>query len=414
MSLLEVIIALSLLFVIVGSAMTVVVNTAATTAMTEAKDRLNREAVDVMQTISLDLEQSTWLFFTRGTTAPTVTPPALDLGVTPQLTNATMADADRRYYPYVQLQDGGGTAIGGMCSDFPHTVRAANMINNATLPANLPGAATHRTTLLTPANRTVYLNSFWARSQELLFVRLNTTVWAENPALSQLPSLNFPDGDWTNTSATNRTALGVLYPNGWQAVYNAAGDITGYVERQTDPYGVLLTATEINVVNSTPVIKPSYETVDAPDNDPTVDAYPREYTYAVVPSPIGGFGRLVRAYAVRMSTVTSPQSGTEPGQFITPIPAATTYGMRVDRVLSDNCARIVFETYRTEPEIAGERNLGVYDVRIRIYMARRSSAKSELVLSRVLESVATMRGRTGETDRDNDATKVGRPVALTY
>jgi len=421
MSLIEVIIALAMLFVVIGMAMEVVISTYTTTAMTEAKDRLNREAVDVINRMSDDIAESTWLYFDTS-----VIPTVLDTTTT--ALQASTDDATKQYYPYIQLQDN-GAATGGMGPDFDHTIRAASMVALPALPLNLPGSALNAgnpaadaTTLFTSVNRQDYLSSYWARSQEPLFVRLTASTWTKQPSAENPPPLQFPEaGDWSGTdlSAANHTAMGVLFPSAWTEVLDVGGNIIGYDPRQPNPllppYGRRLTATEVQMVNNEAQIRPSYQTADTPDNDPLVDQYPREYTYAVVPSPMGGLGRLVRAYSVLMSDLTVPHvSGTDPGQFITPIPTANTYGMRVDRVLSDNCVRIVFDTSRTEPRIAGQAGLGVYDVRVRLYMARRSSANSDLVFYRIIEAVLTMRGRTGEVDRANDSVKIGTPLDLTY
>jgi len=420
MSLIEVIIALAMLFVVIGMAMEVVISTYTTTAMTEAKDRLNREAVLVINQMSDDIAESTWLYFDTS-----VIPPILDTTTT--ALQPSVDDTTKRYYPYIQLQDN-GAAVGGMGPDFTHTIRANSMVALPALPMNLPGSALNAgnpaadaTTLFTTVNRADYLSSYWARSQEPLFVRLTASTWTKQPSAENPAPLRFPEaGDWSGTdlSQTNRDLMEVLYPSAWTEVLDGGGNVIGYDPRQPDPllppYGRRLTATEVKMVNNEAQIRPSYQTADSPDNNPLVDQYPREYTYAVVPSPIGGLGRLVRAYTVPIASVTSPSMGSEPGQFITPIPTANTYGMRVDRVLSDNCVRIVFETSRTEPRPVGQAGLGAYDVRVRLYMARQSSVKSELVFYRIIEAVLTMRGRTGEVDRANDSVKIGTPIDLTY
>jgi hypothetical protein len=418
LTLVELIIAMGILLAVIASAMNVVTGTYGTTAMTEAKDRLNREAVDIVNLMSDDLGQSTWLYFDN------TTPGGPFIDTTATALESSTDDSTKAYYPYVQLQNN-GAGVGGLNTlDFPHTQRPASMVALPALPSNLPGSAADATTLFTPAGRANFLSSFHARSQELLFIKLTSAPWTSDPAAQAPNSLVFSAGDWSGTdqSAANRTAIGVLYPSGWAEVRNGAGDITGYSSRQPNPllppYGVRLTATDVRMINSEPVILPNYETIDVPDYTPptagAADQSPREYTYAVVPSPIG-LGRLVRAYSVRKASYATLVAGTNPGQFISDLTLGGANAMVVDRVLSDNCVRIVMDTYRTEPRIAGQAGLGVYDIRVRLYMAKRSSASSKLVIYRTLESVLTMRGRTSEVDRTNDATKLGAtPFDLTY
>ena len=100
----------------------------------------------------------------------------------------------------------------------------------------------------------------------------------------------------------------------------------------------------------------------------------REYMYAVVPSPFSGFGgRLVRAFSVDFSNYPDRGEGGRPGQWIA---RRDNVGFVVDKVLSDDVTRIVFDTYRTDPRSDKQGRVGLNEVRVRLYMASRFWSES--------------------------------------
>jgi hypothetical protein len=145
----------------------------------------------------------------------------------------------------------------------------------------------------------------------------------------------------------------------------------------------------------------------------------REYMYAVVPSPTAlGLGRLVRAY--RRPNATGIPLGVEPGQRITEV--ATDAGsmlseqvaMVVDRVLSDDVVRIVFDTYRTVDAGAGTvTTLGVNQVRLRLFLAKRQTTVPDPIVRKVVTTTFAMRARASTGDLLTISEKLGTaPIGL--
>jgi hypothetical protein len=261
----------------------------------------------------------------------------------------------------------------------------------------------------------------------LYFVRQLQGVWGATPTSSANP-LGFLDGDWTDSSDTNREALGVLAPSGWKDVVDGGGNIVGYTVRDWDvdgdgavaagegdsdsdgqpdaPYGVLLRSGQLLIDGSQLLLLPQWETITQPDYDPVTEEELRTFGYCVVPSPLG-LGRLVRAYRALLADDPAPAEGSEIGQWITPIMGATE-GMRVDEILSDDVVRVVFDTFRTDA------NLDVNQLRARIYLARRQVTEPDVVIYRMVESVIAMRGRISRSDRESDLQFLIQPVSLPY
>jgi hypothetical protein len=93
------------------------------------------------------------------------------------------------------------------------------------------------------------------------------------------------------------------------------------------------------------------------------------------------------------------------------IDPAGTAGMVVDKVLSDDVVRIVFDTFRTTRDTSAaddvNEQLAVNQVRIRLFLARRSIANPSLIISRMLDTVVSMRAKLSKSWVDQDAGLLG-------
>jgi prepilin-type N-terminal cleavage/methylation domain-containing protein len=360
-----------------------------------AKDQVNLDAIEALRTITNDLALSAW-------------------DIPGDVTLPISFDSDRTslYLPYVQIDAlAGNTTARG--SRFAETWRDEPNIRLLDLPPDLPGSASDADTLF-GTNTDGWQTSYYARSQELIFLRQLHETWSSSPATTVAP-IFFANGDWSNPSSANRDALGILPPSGWQAVVDGSGQVTGYAPREDvdgdgnpdQPIGVLLRAGELEVNGSELRLRPIWETVDAPDYQAITQEERRYFMYAVVPSSLG-LGRLVRAYRARKASDPNPVEGTELGQWITPLTSASEFGMRVDHVLTDDCVRVIFDTFRTDS------SLDVNQVRVRIFLARRQASNPDIVIRRVQETIVAMRARISQTDRDNDLKLLIRAVPLAY
>lgn len=409
MSLLEVSISVVILAMVSAMFLQGVIMTKHMESLGNAKDDVNLDAQKILRVLARDLSMSGWAYPSTGVAS---------------LTEA--GDRADAYLPYVQLQNR-GSATGGLGSQFTYTHRAESMVSLGTLSQVLPGSPSDATTLMAAGGRGPYLASFHARSQELLFVRQLQGPWAVAPE-SSLNPLGFVAGDWTDPSDTNRDALGVMAPSGWEAVVDGGGNVVGYTVREWDangdgsvaagegdadsdgqpdePYGVLLRSGQLLIDGSQLRLVPQWETVTAPDYDPSTEEPLRVFSYCVVPTQLG-LGRLVRAYRALVADDPAPVAGVEVGQWITPI-SGVTEGMRVDEVLSDDVVRVVFDTFRTDDA------LDVNQVRARIYMARRQVTNPDVIVYRMVETVIAMRGRISRGDRENDLQFLIQSVSVPY
>jgi hypothetical protein len=410
MSLLETMIALMLFVAAIAILMESLIATRHLSSLGNAEDDLAFSSRQVMDAISGDLAESGW-HFTTATNLP----------------QTQAADRAARYYPYVQQQNL-GAATGGLGSAFTYTHRDEPAVRVfatglARLPGSLPGLPGDAERVFGTA-RAAYLASFAARSQELIFVRQATRGWVADPGQRSPPTIPFDrTKDWSDQSAANRRALGVLYPSGWESTggsyrprrWDVDGDnVIGANEGDSDldglpdvPYGRPLLAGELFVDGNSLTLLPLWETLDQPDYDADTVEEVRDYTYAVVPSPVG-LGRLVRAFKVRVLDEASPSHGFGLGQLMTPYPTAEVFGMKIDRVLSDDVTRVVFDTFRTDA------SLDINQVRVRIYLARQSVSQPELVVYRVADSVVALRAKVSDADRTDDIGRARPSVGFSY
>ncbi len=390
--------------------------------LARAEDDVNESAATALNVMSVDLAESGWWF-----------PDTLALTV------ALGTDRNARYFPYVQMQAVGGLAdsTGALFGEFtrPDTTAAlfpGNLNANNARPEiiqRLPGALADTTTLF-GANRAAYLASFFARSQELIFLKQTTSGWDADPRVRPLPSLSFPNGDWSTPAMTdysptglaNRAALGILMPSGWQQLapnvfnqraYDADQDgVVGANEgldaggNQLQPYGVPLLSAKLNAAAGVQLLN-NWETMAVPDYDGSIaqQAF-REYGYVVVPSPYS-LGRLVRVYTMPAAQAVGLAVGTDPGQRL-PQNVVGVNAAVIDRVVAENVVRIVCDTFRTDPLLL------INEIRVRLYIAREVPSDNLLVVNRVVESILIMRAKAATAVDQADTTQAFGAVQLAY
>lgn len=354
------------------------------------------------------------------------------------------------YFPYVVLQDYDGIATSAQGARFPHLVRSAALRGPSALPHGLPGAPADATTAFA-GDTAAWRDSYYARSQELVFLRSTvgqwrasdlTDGWQRNDRTAAYAAavtasrgetgLNFSSNgtvqltraDWLK--ADNQAALGVLYASGWAEKVDSSGVAIGYVARDagtTSPapfYGVVLDGgwydPDAEGIDGDMSVKIQWQTMAEPSFS-RADYGPdrlQEFTYAVVPTPLG-LGRLVRAAKVLASGLPSgTNEGIEIGDILE---GDATYKMVIDRVYSDDVVRIVFDTYRTIDQgsaVDEVRTLAPNQVRLRLYMARRQTTNPSVINSRTYEAILGMRSRSASAEVEAIATALGnQPVGIT-
>lgn len=444
LTLLEVMIATGLMLLVMAAILEAMATSQHLESHAAAKDELAQQSDTIMRAIADDLTASGWHLPTNedfnrdGNPNPTVDEDLNGNGVIDTITYANQNQGEDRfgwYYPYVTIQDTDGSLAAGFGAKFQHIIRPIAAVVLPTLPKVLPGVATDATT--PNLADSVWSTSFHARSQELVFLKATVGMWDRNSdsfvrrdsaAVYAATASNAYNGqllDFGGTRAQwladpvaqdNHAALGVLYPSGWSAT------ATGFAARTPNlPYGVVLDAGWYDAAaegtDEDPPVKVQWETINAPTFSAN-DYSPymlREYAYAVVPSPIG-FGRLVRSHRIHTSAM---PAGTVQGYDIgnvLPTFSGTTYRMLVDRVLSDDVTRIVFDTYRTVDFGATEvTTLGVNQVRVRLFLARRQVTNPSVVVSHVVEAIVNMRARSSQSDIKANSDALGTaPIGISH
>jgi prepilin-type N-terminal cleavage/methylation domain-containing protein len=276
-----------------------------------------------------------------------------------------------------------------------------------------------------------YRNSYFARSQELVFIKASfATTWSTKTN-NLIPTVGFPKGPtnaWTVDGKHND--LGILrmseYTLGTKSDQGAAPgsgpdsrDPSGFYWERTGAafpkvYTAVNLATWLNDsagVAGAELVRMRWETLTNPGTDSTVFETPtsgpgatiprlradalREYMYAVVPAPRGG-GRLVRAVKTR----NPPAVTTQPADIGSCIGRTSdgTSGMVVDKVLSDHVVRIVFDTAMTSPDGSTVGSLEMNQVRVRLYMAAHSPQNASIAITRTYDAVLSMRTTNAGAD----------------
>lgn len=439
----------------------------------DAQDDLVNEGRAIQRQFETDLSLSGWYL----------------LSALPTTMTGTGGDRDSRYYPYIQIQssngDPWGTSLGaGLGQQFPHHKRAAGLVLLPSLPSGLPGSLGDSTrdfdtTSLTDLEQ--WRTSFYARSQEIIFLRArqgdvlgeegfvffdkdNTDAWTKAPSAT------------TASGLAPHEALSLLKMEEWCRAAEVAPALKasqGVVGSGSDPetyyrlrngrtvYDVVLKSAFYDSTNADVLL--NWETTEPLDSTPTavisgswstVPAYVNvanrlihtailtEYTYCVVPSS-SGFGRLVRARKARFGStaptvVTSapavghciaaaidPDASNTPVSSQYPYAPLAYYGLVVDKVLSDNVVRVVFDTMRTARPVHADDTatlgsaaaalvkqeaLDINQVRVRLFLAKRLT--SEQMAHHRLETTVTLRARSGIAEVEADRALLPTSPAL--
>lgn len=422
-TLIEVMIAMGLFTVALGMVIQAMQAAQSYEALGNAQDDLQSDSRVILRQMGNDLIASSWYF-----------PEAKMAGV---VYSGILPGIDRtlRYYPYVRIP---GFVIPSV--KFPQHERNASS-NRSNLPTEYDSILAGTPSDATSGTVADWKNSFYAPSQEIIFLRSTVSFWNSKTDSfysnqDQLPILDFakaPRDTWR--AAGQQETLNMLHPSGWKQDKDAFGNVIGYIPRPVDPlapggpksnqepYGV--------VMESGLLLEPSGElsnigvnwmTISGegfkppPDLNDTVNGIDtsdlKEFSYCVVPSQFG-FGRLVRATRVN-------NAGTYPiGKIINPgggiyaevgvlLSKNGNDGMVVDKVLSDHVVRIMFDTYRTVDKGSAQvTSLDINQIKIRIFMARRSNANKDLLISKVFETVVAMRAQNSARDKDFQSQDAG-------
>ncbi len=354
----------------------------------QVDDDLSIEGQKVLGMITDDLQSSGWY----------IPDPTADHS------SSLLNDRSDYYYPYLQEQFN-QSSVNLLGSRFPHHTRTASMAQVTLVKStNLPGSPAdwNNSNLDDPT----YLRSHYARSQEIIFLKIHGGSWDANPGLQKLNTVNFA-GDYTVPN--NRDALGI----------RRMGDLGRGTTFDTDPisglrryyltygsykvYDIMPTAVWLRVPVTTPTnyelgMPLRWETcTQFPTMSPATTTLPatidprelREYTFAVVPNPAGGHGQLVRA-SKRLST-TAGDRIISTGSFTPPAGgAAVTCWMVVDKVLSDKVDRVTFDTFRTDR--GGKLELN--QIRARVYLSLESAIATGAPVSRMVETTVGLRSTT--------------------
>ncbi len=452
-SLVEVILATSILAVIiamVGSTMTAASNYA---TLGSAQDDLDAEASRVLRAIGDELSMSAWYF----------SPTSADA-----IKSATTLTADRQttYFPMVVQQP---TAAGGS-GGFPATgivpllapfQRAEAMIVPTFFGLNLrereflagiergagaalaPADVTLSTARALKPGTTYYRNSFFARSQELVYLRASIGSMRRSDATLGASPTELEVASWLSTGIPtgNQTAapsargLPVLDFSGSPAAWNASGNHVGlkilypsaYRVDATQPgvfeerapgvaYGIPMDAGYLTTVNNGDLsIQLQWDgnvplTYGATAFDET---NLRRYACCVVPSS-NGLGSLVLTY-----TTTSAAPMAVVGKEIKPGMAIAQSGAMnqvVDRVLSNNVTRIVFETSRHVQTGNADAAYGINGVRVTLFMAKLINANSQGggVISRRVTAMLSMRATASSADKSTAEKAMPNRISFEY
>jgi prepilin-type N-terminal cleavage/methylation domain-containing protein len=400
LSLLEVMISILILAVVAAATNQIILASANLQSTSTAKDVLSSDIASVWNHINRDLTRSTWYIpETSGSFS----------------TNALSTDRTLFYCPLV-LQTGAeattaspgfSTHTGlsafnrGGTSDLRLDTLRVDGITPETLDQVLPGTAADRA--LPPSGIFTdgsYQTSYFARSQDLIFVRAATSAWdvqrdaprpnpSGTPRDIQAPVEMFPGTTTQWSTPGQHDALQVLFPSPFTSATGGAGAISWNLRPGvTQPYGRVMESAWLDEEFN---LQPQLELSRAPTYSSYTKEEVRLFAYQVVPSPIG-MGRLVRTYLVRNPS-TIPVLGSEPGQCIAQ--EGTNYVV-VDSILSEHVVRILFETARHSD------TLGINGIRATIFFARVSERQrsNALIIRRSVTMIFGMRAQNTPGDQE--------------
>ena len=389
-TLMEVMITLALIGTL-GSAMTMIMNgSSGWSAVASSEDALSEDILNVWRTMNDDIAQSAWYI-----------PDTTQSFGTATLTN----DRSLFYAPYVLQPAVTGAPSGGQtghatlaifnrssAGDLRFEGTGVSELDRCT--GILPGNPSDR--LLAPSAFAAgaYAKSYFARSQEVVFVQATSTTWnrsANAPLdltasnLRSPPVERFPGTttDWLTPS--NHAAVGSLLASGWQRSGTAWTQVT-----PAAPYGQVMEACYLYTASGSMDLKLQLEQQTQPDFQTQTPANVRLFSYVVVPAPSSrGLGRLVRAYTVPGTVGTV---GVEPGQRLASLASTS---LVVDKVISDNVTRIVFDSARHSDA------LGVNNLRATVYFVKMSEKDraQPLVIHRAVTMVFAMRAANSYQDK---------------
>ena len=392
LTLLEMMISLAVLAAVGVAVSTAIEGSAGVQSSADSEDALADDILDTWKTLNDDLAQSGWWI-----------PDA-----TQSFSTATLANDRTLYYaPYVyQPQVLGGPTVGWplhpSLAFFARTAGADLRFEGAAVAqldrSHLPGSPADRTISPTAPG---YRTSYFGPSQELIFVRASSTLWNRAsgtpnavaglaPSRLQTPLERFPGttADWQ--TAANHSVVGALQPSGWQR----SG--AGWTQVGGGPYGQVMDACYLYRNGSDLQLKLQLEQQAQPDFQSQDPSVVRLYTYAVVPPPAGGngLGRLVRAYA---TTGSDPGAGSDPGKRTA---SDGTHHVVVDKVISENVVRVLFETARHVDDI------GITNVRATIWFARPvdKHRADGAAIARCVTMIFAMRAANSWQDKDDART----------
>ncbi len=400
LSLMEVMISILILGTVVAATNQIMISSANLQSTATAKDALSSDIANVWNRFNQDLSQSTWYI-----------PTSTGAFSTASLT----ADRTLFYCPFVvQTAHQTTPASPGFAADPLLAVfnrggagdlrldeLRVDGITAEVLDQVLPGVAADRA--LPPSGGFTdgtYLTSYFARSQDLIFVRASTSAWNQQtnaprllpsgtPRDIQLPLELFPgtSADWAQPDRHDQ--LQVLFPSAFTSSSGPSGSVT-WTQRPgvTQPYGRVMESVWLDSDFS---LQPQLELNRQTDFSSFTNAEVRLLGYQVVPSPLG-MGRLVRTYAVR-NPATVPAPGSDPGQYIAR--NGSDY-LVVDAVLSEHVVRILFETARHSD------SLGINGIRATVFFARVSERQrtNALIIRRAVTMVFGMRAQNTPSDQE--------------
>lgn len=407
-SLVEVIIVLAITGMMMAAMLQAMMGVRQYASTSEVQDDLNIEAQRIIAIIREDLTASGWY---------------LPIGA-PDKSN----DRGNLFFPYVQVQQ--KDRLGTM---FPHHDRLAYTAKDWVTVTHYPGlpgsTADWDATTLSPA---AYRTSFYARSQELIFLKVmkgTFNPYSTNPILEPI---DFEDRNGATYSSANRhDALGIRTMGQWDrgTDWDATKGRWYLTVSGTRIYDADVPGIWLRPEGAAPMGMPlRWETMTRFPNQTTSGTNPpivnlreiREYSYAVVPNPSSGNrGQLVRAYKKPATDLKDSAGNITPGVTASDwVISAGDYQpdgaagampsvMVVDRVISDKVDRITFDTFRTDAQddpnnpgtmISG---LEINQVRVRLFLSKKGSVDIGATQKLVIEATVSMRS-TSDTNAIND------------
>lgn len=295
-----------------------------------------------------------------------------------------------------------------------------------------------------------YRTSFYARSQELILVRASVGGWSATPGIDTTPIIKFPNGDWTSASKDvgggifvkdNHAGLGIIKMSEWQlgdansalpSVPDLRNPTTFYWNRPSAPVGMKQIPVAVNQgamlspqsdpgnlvqIRWDTMVDPAASQINMtlPDPHPVIE-FPagnariksrqlREYAYLVVPSRIGA-GRFVRAHTApifqAMTLTRAPDLGDCIGNGTDPL--GNPISLIIDKIYSDNCMRVVFDTYRSVGPNGG---LSPNQIRVTLYFAMGNARPGDAPVTYKTSTLLTMRVLNSSVDNDSISTLLG-------